>query len=76
VETGYHLFTEERNGLSGASQQQLTPLNEGVTRMKPNIVRLVLITIVLILSSSVTVLADGGEPVPHCYPVQCLPLAK
>ena len=38
--------------------------------MKKTIVRIILVTF-LLLASGAPVLADGGEPVPLCYPRPC-----
>jgi hypothetical protein len=40
--------------------------------MKARVIRLLVITVAMILLGGAPVLADGGEPVPLCYPRPCL----
>jgi hypothetical protein len=49
-----------------------TPLlEEELKRMKKTIVRIILVAFLLLTSGAAPLLADGGEPVPLCYPRPC-----
>jgi hypothetical protein len=39
--------------------------------MKKTVIRLILAVLVLVACGSTPVLADGGEPVPICWPDPC-----
>ena len=39
--------------------------------MKSTILRIIVVTLLLVSCGSAPVLADGGEPVPLCYPKPC-----
>jgi hypothetical protein len=54
------------------SPQTNESLEKEQNNMKSKIIRLVTITFVMIMWGAAPVLADGGEPVPLCYPRPCL----
>jgi hypothetical protein len=41
--------------------------------MKTKVIRFLVIAFLMIVWGAAPVLADGGEPVPLCYPRPCLP---